>query len=238
MTRCPIMSGTIAPCFSAKRQKLRRKLAHHIAVERHNARDPEAVEDREQQQWIVRRLSQRFSLFDQQTCPLRSRLGLRSGISFDMDEWGYERDLKLDLFATQRGAWRARPQSGRERELSCAIGFNQCRALQRPLPCLAPQARGLLDLSGLRAVARQQFGLALGNLGELAFEGFGDPGVKRPSRFAQQSAISRVLHQRVLEQISRVRRHTLPKQQTCRNETVERPLKFRLACAATAANRA
>ena len=67
-----------------------------------------------------------------------------------------------------------------------------------------------------------QFRLVLGNVGELAFESFGDAGVKRASRLAQQRAIGRVLHQRVLEQIRRVWRHTLPEQQTCLNEPVER----------------
>ena len=91
------------PLLLGERQKLRRKLAHHVAVERHVSSRPRAVEDREQQQRVFGRLSERFSLFDQQTCPLRSRLGFRRGISFDMHEWSYERDLKLDLFATQRG---------------------------------------------------------------------------------------------------------------------------------------
>ena len=68
----------------SERQELRRKLAHHVAVERYKVRDPEAVEDREQQQRIFGRLSERFGLFDQQTCPLRSRLGFRRSISFDM----------------------------------------------------------------------------------------------------------------------------------------------------------
>jgi hypothetical protein len=36
---------------------------------------PEGVGDREQQRRIFGRLSERFSLLDQQTCPLRSRLG-------------------------------------------------------------------------------------------------------------------------------------------------------------------
>ena len=130
-----------------------------------------------------------------------------------MDEWGYERDLKLDLLATQRG----RGGQGRDlvegaRELLC--GFDQRRALQRPLSRFAPQARGLLDQPSLGAVTRQQLRLALGNLGELAFEGFGDAGVKRASRLAQQRAIGRVLHQGVLEQIGRMRRHALPEQQT------------------------
>ena len=88
------------PLLLGERQKLRRKLAHRIAIECYKVRDPEAVEDREQQQRVFGRLSECFSLFDQQTCPLRGRLGLRRGVSFDMDEWGYERDLKLDLLAT------------------------------------------------------------------------------------------------------------------------------------------
>ena len=49
----------------------------HIAVECHKVRDPKAVEHREQQQRVFGRLSERFSLFDQQTCPLRRRLGFR-----------------------------------------------------------------------------------------------------------------------------------------------------------------
>jgi hypothetical protein len=49
------------------------------------------------------RLTERFRSFDQQTCPLHSRLGLWSGVAFDMEEWGYERDLKLDLLVAQWG---------------------------------------------------------------------------------------------------------------------------------------
>jgi hypothetical protein len=67
-----------------------------------NVRDPERVADGEQQQRVFGRLSQRFRSLDQQTCLLRSRFGFSGGIAFDVDEWGYERDLKLDLLATQR----------------------------------------------------------------------------------------------------------------------------------------
>ena len=132
-------------------------------------------------------------MLDQQTCPLRSRLGFGSGIAFDMDEWGYKRDLKLDLLATKRR------RAGQGRDLvkgarKLLRGFDQRRARQRPLSRLAPKTRGLLDQPGLSAVARQELGLALGDVGELAFEGFGDAGVKRASRLAQQSAIGGVLH--------------------------------------------
>ena len=65
-------------------------------------------------------------------------------MTFDVDERGYERDLKLDLLATQRRRCR---QSGDlaegARELLC--GFCQRRALQRPLSRFAPKDRRLLD---------------------------------------------------------------------------------------------
>ena len=77
------------PFLLGERQELRRKLKRSIAVERHVVRDPEAVEDREQQQWIFGSLSERFSLFDQQTGAFHSRPGFRRGIPFDVEEWGY-----------------------------------------------------------------------------------------------------------------------------------------------------
>ena len=61
------------------------------------------MEDREQQQGVFGWLSERFSFLDQQTCSLYRSLGFRRGIAFDMDEWSYERDLKLDLLSTQSG---------------------------------------------------------------------------------------------------------------------------------------
>src|SRR4029077_16991867 len=81
--------------FLSKRKELRRKLPHHVAVERHVVRDPEAVKDREQQQGVFGRLTQRFSSLDQQTSPLRSRLSFRRGIAFHMEKRGHERDLNL-----------------------------------------------------------------------------------------------------------------------------------------------
>ena len=220
MRRCPTMSGTGRPLLLGERQELRRKLAHHVAIERHNVRDPEAVEDREQQQRVFGRLSERFSLFDQQTCPLHSRLGFRRGIAFDVDERGYERDLKLDLLATQRGrAGQDRDLVERARELR--HGFNQRRALQRPLSRFAPKARGLLDQPGFGAVTRQNLRLVLGDVSEVAFERFGDASVQRTSRLAQKGAVGRILDQRVLKEITRMRRYALPKQQTCPNDPIE-----------------
>lgn len=64
-------------------------------IECHKVRGPEGPEDREQQRRIFGRLSQRFGLLDQRACLLRSRLGFRGTIAFDMHEWGDQRDLKL-----------------------------------------------------------------------------------------------------------------------------------------------
>jgi hypothetical protein len=125
------------PPLLCERQELRRKPACNVAVERHIVRIPELVEDREQKQGIFRTLSENFSLLDQQTCPLRSRLGIRRSKPFDMLKRVREGDLKLDLFATQRGSGRQGcdlvQASGELR-----LGFDQRRALQRLLSRLAP----------------------------------------------------------------------------------------------------
>src|SRR6516165_7715938 len=89
------------PLRLRERQELCRKLAYHVALEGDVVRDPEAVENREQQQRIFGGLSERLRLFDQQTCLVNSRFGFGSSVSFDMDEWSYESDLKLDLLAAQ-----------------------------------------------------------------------------------------------------------------------------------------
>ena len=95
-----------------RRLELLGKFTHHIAVEGEQVCHPEAVEDREQQQRIFGRLSECFSLFDQQTCPLRGHLSFRRSIPFDMDEWGYQVDLEFDLLAAKRGS------GGQGRDLS------------------------------------------------------------------------------------------------------------------------
>src|SRR5207248_3909388 len=91
--------------------------------------------------------------------------------------------------------------------------------------------RGFLDLPRLGAVTRQQLGLVLGDLRELTFEGFGDSGMKRPSRLAQQRAVSRISYQYMLEKVCRIWRVTPPEQQTSPNETVKRRLQLRLRLA-------
>src|SRR5215831_9428197 len=211
-------------------QEFDSKLTHHVAVERDKVRDPKAVKNREQQQWIFRWLSERFSLLDQQTCPLHGRPGFRRRVAADMEEWGYECNLKLDFFATQDG------RGGQgcdlvERTPELFGGLNKRRALRRPQSGFAPKCCGFLDLPRLGAVTRQQLGLILGDLCELTFQGFGDSGMKRTSRLAQQRAVSNVPYQCMLEKVGRVRRAILPEQQTSPNETVKRRSQLRLRLA-------
>jgi hypothetical protein len=73
------LSGTSLP-VSRQAPDLRGALAHYIAVERCNVRAKQSVESRKQQQRILGRLAKCFRLFDQQTCPLRDRLGLSTAI--------------------------------------------------------------------------------------------------------------------------------------------------------------
>jgi hypothetical protein len=61
---------------------------------------------------VFRRLSKRFRLVDQQAGLLHRRFGFRGGISFHVEERGYEGDLKLDLILAQRGRAGQGPQDG------------------------------------------------------------------------------------------------------------------------------
>src|SRR5262249_26921681 len=89
----------------------------------------------------------------------------------------------------------------------------------------------LCHIVRLSVMTRNQLGLALGDLRELTFEGFGDSGMKRMSRLAQQRAVGRIPYQYMLERVARVRRATLPEQQTSANEAVKRRLQLHLRLA-------
>src|SRR5207237_8522067 len=186
------------PLLICEGQELDSQLTHHVAVERYKVGDPKAVKNREQQQWIFRRLSERFSLLDQQTCPLNSRPGFRRRVVSDMEEWGYECNLKLDFFTTQGGRW-GQGCDLVERTPELFRGFDQRRALRRPQSGFAPQRRGFLDLPRLGAVTRLQLGLLLGHLREFTFEGRGNSAMQCTSSLAQQRAVSRIPYTCMLE---------------------------------------
>ena len=97
--------------------------------------------------------------------------------------------------------------------VSCVTASTRAERANDRCPALPHRPCGFFDQSGFAAVSCKKFGLAFSNLGELAFESFGDARMQCASRIAKQRAIGSVLHQCVLEQISRVRRHSLPEQQ-------------------------
>ena len=82
--------------------------------------------------------------------------------------------------------------------------------------------RGLFGPAGLVAMVGKPFRLCGDDLREFRLDRRCNVGVELLSLIAQKAAICRVSDERVLEQISRVRRHAPPEQQTGRNEMVQR----------------
>ena len=150
---------------------------------------------------------------------VESRRHLRVAKAARWHEANAERVLQGD-FAMRacRRFWQASEEV--EAHPQMTLGLDISRTLHRALACLEPIVDRLLDAAGLGAVVAQS-ALARLRFGKLCFEHIGDASVKRASRLAQQSAVGRVLHKCVLEQIGRVRRYTLSEQQTRCDETVE-----------------
>src|SRR5262249_50655325 len=93
------------PLLFGKRHETRCKFAHRNAVESDVARSPRPVEDGEHRQRVLGS----FTVLDQHTRLLISRLRLRRGIALDVHQSVCKRDLELDLLTAQRGCGR---QSG------------------------------------------------------------------------------------------------------------------------------
>ena len=181
-------------------------------------------------------LAERVGSFNQKTRPLHRRFGFRRRIPFDMHERVYQRDLQLDLLTAQRRRRRQALDLG-ERSGELLDGFNKGRAADRPLSRFAPLARGVRDEPSISAVTSQQLRLLLRDIRELAFQSLCYAGVQFTARFAQERAVCRVLYKRVLEQVRRVRSHTLSEEQACLNKPVERALSSGSGFWATAAKR-
>ena len=60
-------------------------------------------------------------------------------------------------------------------------------------------------------MARQHFGLGLGDVCEPAFESFGNTSMKGASWLAQRGPVSRILYEGALEQVRYMRLYALPK---------------------------
>ena len=88
------------------------------------------------------------------------------------------------------------------------LGLDIGGTLHRALASLEPVIDRLLDAGRLGIVVSKR--LLLDRCRKLCFEDISDASMKRASRLAQQRAVGRVPYKCVLEQISRVRRDTLP----------------------------
>ena len=114
---------------------------------------------------------------------------------------------------------RSTPCRGQGRDLgkgTCGVALmasTKRRARERPLTSFAPQcvqpfqsshASVQVTRQATPAGSRQCRAKLLSSVSAIR-------ACKGTSRFAQEGAIRRVLHQRMFEQISRVRRHTLPR---------------------------
>ena len=86
---------------------------------------------------------------------------------------------------------------------------------------LQPLIHGALGVAGGGQMMRQEFRLALDEIGEISFQHRRGAGVQFLAPAAQQGAVGGVLHQRVLEQIGGVRRRPAAEQQPGLGQPVE-----------------
>src|SRR6516164_6374960 len=104
------------------------------------------------------------------------------------------------------------------------------RTTHRLLACYTPVLTGLFRPAGLVAMLGKPFRLCGDDLREFRLNRRCNVRMELLSLMAQKAAICCVSDKRMIEQISRVRRHAPPEQQTGRNELVQRQsqLRFRL----------
>src|SRR4029077_17664469 len=154
--------------------------------------------------------SPKVSDWSQQTCPFYSCLGLRRSVTFDLHQWTYQRDLELDLFATQFGRG-GQGHDLRKRTSELFGGFNQRRALHGLLPRFAPPFDGSFDSARLGEVVRQQFGLG-GSCERMIKQCFGDAAMQNLAPALKQIFVGRVLDEGVFKAIICVRWQALHQQ--------------------------
>src|ERR1700720_3791285 len=70
-------------------------------------------------------------------------------------------------------------------------------------------------------MTRNQLRLARSDFRKVGFKDLGNAGVQPTSALADKSAVGCILHQAMLEQVSRMRRYALPKQQPGPYQTVK-----------------
>src|SRR6516162_7435709 len=100
-------------------------------------------------------------------------------------------------------------------------GFVYGKACVRLSPRLIPKHSCLLLVVCLSVMVRYQLGLRLLQLRKSFHDGSGDPRMQLAAPRAEQSAVGRVLHERVLEEVERLRRNTAAEQEPGLDEPVE-----------------
>ena len=94
-------------------------------------------------------------------------------------------------------------------------------------PC--PSRRQIFDEPGFGVMLGEELELAVDQLGGMGFERFGDLRVQLLARAAQQGALRRLLHQRVLEGVDRVWRRAALEHQLGSDQPSETGLQLVLA---------
>src|SRR5207344_815869 len=129
-------------------------------------------------------------------------LSSRRGVSFDVNEWCYERDLKVDLVATQRGSTGQRRDLAEcTRELLCC--FDQCGALQGAVPSFAPPFHSCFAEARLGEMMRQQLRLGRTVADETVAQCLADATVKKLPPALKEILVGCILNECVLESIVR-----------------------------------
>jgi hypothetical protein len=91
--------------FLGKGQDLRGALARYVAVERYHAGAKQSGQAENSSSGSSGGSPSASACSISMTRPLCDRLGFRRGLPFDMLEWIYQCNMKVDFFATKR--WRA-----------------------------------------------------------------------------------------------------------------------------------
>jgi hypothetical protein len=99
--------------------------------------------------------------------------------------------------------------------------FEMRQALGGILAGLEPLIHGTLDIRCRSEMMGEQLGLSLDEISEMLLQHSRDARVQLRAAGAQQGAVSRVLHQRMLEEIGGLWRHTAAEKQT----SLDKPIK-------------
>ena len=139
----PDHEGSGRVLLLGKLQELRRKLAHHVAVEADKVRNPKTVQHREQEQWIFRGFAKRFGLRDNEARLIEGRFRLARRKALGVHKGVGEGDLKLDLLAAPRRRARAMSQDWSRARLRCSTASTNAERSSSRCPALPHKAAAL-----------------------------------------------------------------------------------------------